>query len=117
MTESQLVVRNFCEKLNVKMNSTVFKKQLGIANSLLKEYSYADLNIVFCYLSIFPNKNKIVSLGYIPYIIDDILPKAIHYFKQQEERALPKVKFEEPKVEIKNEVIGKKSMFSKNRRF
>lgn len=114
--DNQLVAMNFSEKLNVPMNTTVFKRQLGIANMLLKEYKYEDIILVICYLRLFPTKNKIMSLGFIPYVIDETLPKAIHYFKQTEEKIKPIIK-EEKKVEIKNEVIGKRSMFNKNRRF
>ena len=116
--DNQLIVYNFCQKLNISFNNTMFKQQIGVASMLLKEYSYEDIILVICYLRVFPHKKPIRSLGFIPYIIDETLIKAKHYFKQLEDNLIPKIPIkEEKKIEIKNEVIGKKSLFSKNRRF
>ena len=113
-TESQIVVKLFCEKNNLKLNKKDFSRQLGIANNLLKEYTLEEIVTLINYLCIFPLKKEIHSLGYYPYIIEEELPKAKHYFYMLNHKDEP---IKEIKVEVKNEPIVKKSMFSKNRRF
>lgn len=114
-TDSQKIVKYFFEKNDLKLNGAIFKKQLGIANNLLKNYELQEIIIMIDYLYLFPTKSKIISLGYFPYIIDETIPKAKAYFyKEQTKNTISEIKEE---VEVKNEVIGKKSMFSRNRRF
>lgn len=114
-TDSQKLVKYFCNKNDIKLNGTMFKRQLGIANRLLEDYKLEEIIMMIDYLYLFPTKNKIVSLGYFLYIIDDTIPKAKAYFyKEKTKNVISEVKEE---IEVKNEVIGKKSMFGRNRRF
>lgn len=114
-TEAQIIVKLFCEKNEVKLNKTQFGRQLGIAKNLLNEYSLVDITTVINYLYLFPPKTKMFSLGYLGYVLEDLIPKANHYFREQNTTIEPIKEIE--KIEIKNEVAAKKSMFSKNRRF
>lgn len=114
-TESQIVVKLFCEKNSLKLNKTQFGRQLGIANNLLKEYNLNDITMVINYLYLFPPKNKIFSIGYLEYVMEELIPKAKVYYHNEENKNIP-IKEIETK-EIKNEVLEKKSMFSKNRGF
>ena len=115
MSENQILVKLFCEKNNLKLNKVQFGRQLGLASNLLKEYSLHDIQLVINYLYLFPPKKELFSIGYLAYVMEEILPKAKNYFYPKEEVIIPIKEIEN--IEVKNEVLGKKSMFGRNRGF
>lgn len=112
-TDTQRIVKLFSKKLNVKFNGGQFKKQLGIAKNLLKKYSLEEITLCINYLSLFPPKSRIVSLGYLPYIMKETLTKATYYYTNLTNH----YEVTENTEEVKNEQIETKSIFNKNRRF
>lgn len=111
--DNQIVVKLFAEKFNLRFNGKQFGQQLGMANGLLLHYSLEEIVMCINYLSLFPPKARIVSLGYFPYILNDTIVKAKYYYNNLTPKE-PTIHIEE---DIKNEVKENKSMFSKNRRF
>lgn len=115
LTDTQVIVKLFCEKNNIKLNKTQFGRQLGIASNLLKDYKMEDIVMVINYLFLFPPKKPMFSVGYLAYVMDENIDKAKNYFYPKENIEMPIKEIEN--IEVKNDVINKKSMFSKNRRF
>lgn len=76
MQESQLFARKFAKTFNCKWGGKQFTIQIGLAKNLLKSYPYDDLDLLLDYIKEYPLKNKIFSIAYLRYIIDDTLPKA-----------------------------------------
>ena len=72
-TDTQRLVILFGELFNIKFNKKQFPMQLGIAKTLLLNYSYDDLVEVLNYLK--DKSTNIYSLAYIPYVIDETLLK------------------------------------------
>jgi hypothetical protein len=76
-TPSQNIVTHFVNLFGYKFTGTMFKKELGIANSLLKAgFSEEDIIITLDYLKLHPPAKGVLSLAYVQYVINDILPKA-----------------------------------------
>lgn len=113
-TDSQIIVKLFAEKFNLKFNGRQFAQQLGMANGLLKHYSLEEIVMCINYLSLYPPKARIVSLGYFPYILNNVIVKAKYYYYNLNPVVAPPVNKTE---DVKNEVKETKSLFSKNRRF
>lgn len=113
ITDAQIIVNTFAEKFNLRFNGKQYGMQLGQANGLLKHYNKEEIVMCINYLSLFPPKTRIVSLGYLPYILNETLTKAKYYYNSLEPVTKPIINV----VDIKNERIESKSMFSKNRRF
>jgi len=74
---SQIIVKHFVDTFNYKFTGVLFKKELGIANSLIKA-GFTPEEIIMCidYLKEHPPTNGLRSLAYLQYVINDILPKA-----------------------------------------
>ncbi|MGL4774508.1 MAG: hypothetical protein ACRC2K_13185 [Clostridium sp.] len=76
VTDTQIIVKEFGKLFNVSFTPSDFKRQLGIAKGLLSKYTKEEILLTINYYS--KNRsNEIKSIGYIPYIIDEVLPKAI----------------------------------------
>lgn len=73
MTESQNIVNAFGKAINLKFTNVVYKRQLGQANILLNTYSYDEIISVIDYLGRKGWKKPISSLGFLPYIMNEIL--------------------------------------------
>lgn len=72
----QNVARFFLDTFQIKVNKQQYFSQVTLAKALLLIHSEEDIISVIKYLAVFPPKNKIYSLGYLPYVIDEVLPKA-----------------------------------------
>lgn len=105
--DNQKVLKEFCSALNLKLDGNSFKRQLGIAGNLLTKYSLEELLLVIDYIKVHPLKKEVTSIGYLPYVIDDLLPKAIY------ER--DKDKIDKKLLEIKDNTEIKKQNKSKRK--
>lgn len=109
--DNQRVLKEFCGALNLKLDGNSFKRQLGLTNNLLSKYSVDDLLLVIGYIKEHPLKTQITSIGYLPYVIDELLPKAM-YERDKEviNSKMLEIK-DNTKIEKQNK-IKKKSLFA-----
>lgn len=113
LRNNQRLVNYFVESLNIKIGSSSYKAQLGIANTLLKDYSLDDLCLVIDYLKKYPTKTRVYSLGYMKFIIDDILPKAkVMKLKEEREKL---IEFTNEKLEVNNKRKESNSLFKRGK--
>lgn len=111
--EAQLLTKAFYGLLTDKPSSKskYFVIQMNIAKKLLKDYSLDDLLCLIDYLKLFPLKNGISSMSYIPYIIDKELPKAKTY------KATKELKARDLKVERDTKIINQINISAKSALF
>lgn len=89
-----------------------FKRQLGLANHILANYSKEDILFALDYLKRHPINKTVTSIGYLPYIIDDLLQKA-SYEKEKESLDMRLLEIEDKTIVEKQNKIKKKSLFGK----
>lgn len=104
-----MVVLEFQTTFNIKFDKATFRKQLGLANRLLKDHDLLDLMLVMFYLREYPLRSRLQSVWYLSFIIDDILPKAKAWQKEKEDKQKTDFSVEEQKIE--------KIKFERKRRF
>ena len=113
-TDSQVIVKAFARTFNLKFNGVMFRKQLGMANGLLKFYSLEDILLCMTYLGEVPQGKQIVSLGYFPYILNETIIKAkAYYLKKTIETKVDTVEDYKPIDNTKK--VVQSSMFKNNR--
>lgn len=116
-TDSQRIVKAFAKGFNLKFNGVMFKKQLGMANGLLKFYSVDDILLCIKYMGEVPQGKQIVSLGYFPYILNETIVKAKAYYMKKSMENVVTFKEDEPKeIDNKSKVVNS-SMFKNSRKF
>lgn len=110
----QRVARFFLDTLKIKVSKQQYFSQVTLAKSLLSIHSEEDIILVIKYISVFPLKQRIYSLGYLPYIFDEVLPKA-RYWEHNSKIDTKKYDLSIVK-KVSNTKKEKKSMF-KNTKF
>lgn len=106
-TLSRELVTHFTDKLKIDVD---YKKQIMIADKMIQQYGFEDLILIIDYISIYPLKNRIYSLWYLKFIIEDMLPRAKAYKLKNEKEKLDE--FTEDKL-VKNTRKQSKSMFKR----
>lgn len=85
LSESQLLVNHFAKAHNVNLDKKGYIMQLSIAKSLIKKYNKPTIDLLIDYTSVFV-KQRIYSLKYFEYILEETLPKAYAWKKKEEEK-------------------------------
>jgi hypothetical protein len=106
-----MLVRHFSNQLNIKISPQQYSRQIGMANNLLKRYSYEQLISVIDYISQHPLKKRIFSISYLSYIADETLDKI-----RLEELKSKEIDYGEEE-KVVNERRVSKSMFKRGVKF
>ena len=111
LTEGQQLVRHFSNELNIKINRQQYARQIGMANNLLKRYTFEQLISVIDYIKQHPLNKRIVSVAYLSYIADEVLDKI-----KLEELKNKEIDYGEEE-KVVNERRQSKSMFKRGVKF
>ena len=90
MTPSQEIVKAFCEALRLRFTGALYTRQIGQASALLKTYTFEEIMEVIDYLRRRGYKKPISSLGFLQYIMNEILQESqAERIKKQIEEVKP----------------------------
>lgn len=73
MTQSQEIVKAFCEALRLRFTGTLYTRQIGQASALLKTYTFEEIMSVIDYLGRKGYKKPISSIAFLQYIMNETL--------------------------------------------